>query len=57
MKNLYIIGGTKGVGKTAVSQQLKSDLPNSVFLDGDWLEECKRKFKRNIRGHGYDLQY
>lgn len=49
MKNLYIIGGTMGVGKTAVSQQLKSDLPNSVFLDGDWLEECKRKFKRNIR--------
>lgn len=57
MKNLYIIGGTMGVGKTAVSQQLKSDLPNSVFLDGDWLEECERKFKRNIRGHGYDLQY
>ena len=25
-----------GVGKTAVCQQLKSDLPNSVFLDGDW---------------------
>jgi len=25
-----------GVGKTTVSQQLKSDLPNSVFLDGDW---------------------
>ena len=25
-----------GVGKTAVSQQLKFDLPNSVFLDGDW---------------------
>jgi len=25
-----------GVGKTAVSQRLKSDLPNSVFLDGDW---------------------
>ena len=36
MKNLYIVGGTMGVGKTAVSQQLKSDLPNSVFLDGDW---------------------
>ena len=36
MKNLYIIGGTMGVGKTAVSQQLKSDLSNSVFLDGDW---------------------
>lgn len=25
-----------GVGKTAVSQQLKLDLHNSVFLDGDW---------------------
>ena len=25
-----------GVGKTAVSQQLKMDLPNSVLLDGDW---------------------
>ena len=36
MKTLYIIGGTMGVGKTAVSQQLKQDLPNSVFLDGDW---------------------
>ena len=36
MKSLYIIGGTMGVGKTAVSQQLKLDLPNSVFLDGDW---------------------
>ena len=36
MKNLYLIGGTMGVGKTAVCQQLKKDLPNSVFLDGDW---------------------
>lgn len=36
MKNLYLIGGTMGVGKTIVSQQLKKDLPNSVFLDGDW---------------------
>lgn len=36
MKTLYMIGGTMGVGKTAVSQQLKNDLPNSVFLDGDW---------------------
>ena len=39
MKNLYIIGGAMGVGKTAVSQQLKSDLPNSVFLDGEWYYE------------------
>jgi shikimate kinase len=35
MKRLYIIGGTMGVGKTTVGQQLKKDLPNSVFLDGD----------------------
>jgi shikimate kinase len=36
MKTLYMIGGTMGVGKTTVSQQLKAKLPNSVFLDGDW---------------------
>ena len=36
MKTLYLIGGTMGVGKTTVSQQLKRDLHNSVFLDGDW---------------------
>ena len=36
MKNLYLIGGTMGVGKTAVCQQLKKDLPNSIFLDGNW---------------------
>ena len=36
MKTLYMIGGTMGVGKTTVCQLLKQDLPNSVFLDGDW---------------------
>ena len=36
MKTLYMIGGTMGVGKTTVCQLLKHDLPNSVFLDGDW---------------------
>ena len=36
MKNLYVIGGTMGVGKTTVCQQLKKQLNNSVFLDGDW---------------------
>lgn len=35
MKNLYIIGGTMGVGKTSVCQMLKQNLKNSVFLDGD----------------------
>ncbi|MBR5868469.1 MAG: AAA family ATPase [Clostridia bacterium] len=36
MKTLYLIGGPMGVGKTTLSQHLKHDLPNSVFLDGDW---------------------
>ena len=36
MKTVYLIGGAMGVGKTTVSQQLKKDLANSVFLDGDW---------------------
>ena len=36
MKNLYMIGGTMGVGKTTVSQNLKIKLRNSVLLDGDW---------------------
>ena len=30
------LGGTMGVGKTTVCQQLKRQLKNSVFLDGDW---------------------
>ena len=36
MKQLYLIGGPMGVGKTTVCQQLKQTLPYSVFLDGDW---------------------
>ncbi len=36
MKNLFLIGGTMGVGKTTVSQKLKLELTDSVFLDGDW---------------------
>lgn len=34
MKNLYLIGGAMGVGKTTVCQRLKLKLNNSVFLDG-----------------------
>lgn len=57
MKTLYLIGGTMGVGKTTVSQQLKKNLPNSVFLDGDWCwdaspfqvtEETKKMVMNNI---------
>ena len=36
MKNLYLIGGPMGVGKTALGQYLKRSLPNAVMLDGDW---------------------
>ena len=36
MKDLYIIGGTMGVGKTTVSERLLRLLPDCVFLDGDW---------------------
>ena len=36
MKNLIIINGTMGVGKTATSRELQKLLPNCVFLDGDW---------------------
>ena len=36
MKNLYLIGGPMGVGKTSAGRCLKKLLPNSVLLDGDW---------------------
>ena len=57
MKNIYIIGGTMGVGKSTVCQALKKELPNSVFLDGDWCwdahpfqvtEETKEMVQDNI---------
>ena len=36
MKNLIIVGGTTGVGKTATCRELQKILPRNVFLDGDW---------------------
>lgn len=36
MKNLIIINGTMGAGKTATSRELQKILPGCVFLDGDW---------------------
>ena len=35
-KNLYIVGGTMGIGKNTVCRILKKKLDNCVFLDGDW---------------------
>ena len=57
MKKLFLIGGTMGVGKTAVSQELKRILPHAAFLDGDWCwdmdpfvvnEETKAMVMENI---------
>ncbi len=57
MKNIYLIGGTMGVGKTTTCQIMKEKLNNSVFLDGDWCwdmhpfqvtEETKRMVMENI---------
>ena len=36
MKNIYLIGGTMGVGKTTVGRILKRRLEACVLLDGDW---------------------
>lgn len=36
MKNLILINGTMGAGKTTVSNELQKILPKNVFLDGDW---------------------
>lgn len=57
MKQIYLIGGTMGVGKTTVGQLMKVKLNNSVFLDGDWCwdmhpfqvtEETKQMVVENI---------
>lgn len=57
MKKLYLVGGTMGVGKTTTCQLLKKQLPDSVFLDGDWCwdahpftvtEETKAMVMENI---------
>lgn len=57
MKTVYLIGGTMGVGKTTVCQELKKELERSVFLDGDWCwdanpfqvtEETKKMVLENI---------
>ena len=36
MKNVIVVGGTMGVGKTATCRELQKMLPRNVFLDGDW---------------------
>ena len=57
MKNLFLIGGTMGIGKSTVCRILKYKLPNCVFLDGDWCwdmhpfqvtDETKQMVMKNI---------
>lgn len=36
MKNLYLVGGPMGVGKTTVCRAFQKMTDKSVFLDGDW---------------------
>ncbi|MGV6996621.1 AAA family ATPase [Desulfovibrio sp. QI0430] len=57
MKNIFLIGGTMGVGKTTTCKILMKKLNNSVFLDGDWCwdmhpfkvtEETKNMVMENI---------
>ena len=57
MKNLFLIGGTMGVGKTTTCRILEQKLNHSVFLDGDWCwnmhpfqvtKETKRMVVENI---------
>ena len=57
MKNIFLIGGTMGVGKTTTCQIIKDKLNNNVFLDGDWCwdmhpfqvtEETKQMVLENI---------
>lgn len=57
MKQVYLIGGPMGVGKTTLCRALQNRLENSVFLDGDWCwdmhpfqvtEETKQMVQENI---------
>jgi adenylate kinase family enzyme len=57
MKNLIIVGGPSGVGKTTTCRELQKILPRNVFLDADWCwdmqpfvvtEETKTMVESNI---------
>lgn len=57
MKELYLISGPMGIGKTTACRAAKSRLQNRVFLDGDWCwdmnsfqvtEETRRMVMENI---------
>jgi len=57
VKNLILINGTMGAGKTATSRQIQKMLPKCVFLDGDWCwdaspfivtDETKNMVQNNI---------
>ena len=39
MKQLILISGPMGVGKTTAARELLNNMPRSVWLDGDWCWE------------------
>ena len=39
MKQLILISGPMGVGKTTAARELLNNIPRSVWLDGDWCWE------------------
>jgi len=57
MKNLIIIGGPAGVGKTSACMELRKIIPSNVMLDADWCwfmnpfkvtDETKKMVEDNI---------
>lgn len=57
MKNLILVNGPMGAGKTATCRELQKLLPDNVLLDGDWCwdmrpfvvnEETKAMVLKNI---------
>lgn len=57
IKQVYIIGGPMGVGKTTACRMMKNRLNRCVFLDGDWCwdmhpfqvtEDTKKMVMENI---------
>ena len=60
MKTLYIIGGTMGVGKTTVSQQLKKELAEANATIASLKNEASRQLEVksvNVKKQSFPLLY
>ena len=47
MKNLIIINGAPGMGKTTISEELLKILPNSIYLDCDCFMTTQYPFRES----------